>query len=511
MKTTRQTTISRTLNSLILAGLLTMVGVAPASAQNLIVNGDFTANAAGFTNWPGYLLTWSAGNPADITGWLDYTGTPMGLNGAATTASSVFGPTVPGGHTFAFLQGPGLLGQFLPLSSYTPSTMYKLEFDAAGRAGEANVVFAVQIGETGEHFSTGNLIANPDAFNHYSHTFTSPAVFDGGNGGPSLRLLLIDTGLGAVAVNYANVSLVALPLPARLSLLTDTYDTADSLDINAGLATRQSGVLAPITYTPAQSSASDLVEISTNALKFTRLDNTGTHSMLAAPVQNFFDYEVNSSFRLECDINIQSALDWASWAGISLRGASVGMVVAQADCFSLYVRSDGGHEVFDGAPPNIAAGGGGTLNGQTNFHVVIDVSTNVVRITINGMAMPFNNGTYSHVIANANAGNHVNFVGFATADAAPTTITFDNVVFSVLPPTTPAPTLLNPAYDTGTSMASFQFNSVAEGIYVLESKVNLSDPAWTKMSTIAGTGGLQNVSVASPSASGFFRLRVPLP
>jgi hypothetical protein len=60
-------------------------------------------------------------------------------------------------------------------------------------------------------------------------------------------------------------------------------------------------------------------------------------------------------------------------------------------------------------------------------------------------------------------------------------------------------------------MASFQFNSVAEGIYVLESKVNLSDPAWTKMSTIVGTGGLQNVSVASPSASGFFRLRVPLP
>jgi hypothetical protein len=96
--------------------------------------------------------------------------------------------------------------------------MYKLEFDAAGRAGEANVVFAVEVAEGGGHFSTGGLIANPDAFNHYSYTFTSPAVFDGGNGGPSLRLWLVDTGLGAVAVNYANVSLVVVPEPTAAAL-----------------------------------------------------------------------------------------------------------------------------------------------------------------------------------------------------------------------------------------------------------------------------------------------------
>jgi hypothetical protein len=81
----------------------------------------------------------------------------------------------------------------------------------------------------------------------------------------------------------------------------------------------------------------------------------------------------------------------------------------------------------------------------------------------------------------------------------------------VVPVATPALTIVNPAYDSGTGTASFQFDSVAEGFYVLESKASLNDPAWTWVSNIVGAGGSQSVSFPSASPTLFFRLRVPVP
>lgn len=508
MKTTQPTTIVRILATLALPGVLLALGAVRAPAQNMIANGDFTANAAGYVVWPGYMDPPGAGNPTAISGWINYLATAMGVNGAATSVGNPFGPTINANHTYAFLQGMGLLGQYLP-ASYTTNAQYRLEFDVAGRMGEVNVPFQVVIGETADHFTTGSLLADPGAFKHYAYTFTSPAVFDGGFGGPSLRLWNL-TG-GGEAINFANVSLVPLPLPGRLPLLTDSYNSADSSNLNADLS-RQSGLLAPVSYI-AGFSPPDAIEIKDNALTATLADTGGDHSFIVAPVQDFIGYEVNRSFRVECDIAVQATTGPTHhiWAGVSVRGVNPGMGVTAPDSFSMYVRPDGGFEVFDGAPPAIAGGGGGSLNGLTNYHVVIDVTNDVVRIKVNDMPVPFYGGGYSHTIVNATSGNHVAFSSFALAVAAPTAVKYDNLVVSVPLVPAPAPTLLNPAYDPGTSTASFQFNSVAQGFYVVESKVNLDDPVWTKVSTIFGTGGLENVSVPSPAGSGYFRLRVPQP
>lgn len=100
--------------------LLTIIGAVAVLAggawathgQNLIANGDFTANAAAFTNWPGYV---GGENPATILDWDHFNGGSPGVNGAAVGfASSPFGPTDDGGLAYAFIQGDGGVMQGLP-------------------------------------------------------------------------------------------------------------------------------------------------------------------------------------------------------------------------------------------------------------------------------------------------------------------------------------------------------------------------------------------------------------
>ena len=134
------------LKSLVLVGALTVLGTGVTPAQNLIVNGDFTANAAAFTAWPGYTTPWSPANPSGIIAWGNFFDTPVGVNGAGTV-TSVFGPSDTGGRTFGFIQnGLGMLMQGLP-AGYTPGMTYELSFDAAARDTDPNVSFRVQIGD----------------------------------------------------------------------------------------------------------------------------------------------------------------------------------------------------------------------------------------------------------------------------------------------------------------------------------------------------------------------------
>jgi hypothetical protein len=204
MKTKTQT--MKKLKTLALAGVLTLIGVGATPAQNLILNGDFTANAAAFAAWPGGINY--AGNPAAITDWGNPLDGQVGLNGMATGASDVFGPVNPAGQTYAFLQGGAtafVLDQGLP-AAYTTNATYQFSFDVAARAGNSSVTFRAQIGDNSVvHVTTGNLIANPAEFTHYSYTFTSPAAF---NGAPSVQLWNLTSGDNTI--NFANASLVLL-------------------------------------------------------------------------------------------------------------------------------------------------------------------------------------------------------------------------------------------------------------------------------------------------------------
>ena len=204
-----------------LIGILTLVsivtGAAPALAQNLIANGNFTANAGSFTGNNGGL---GFPNPTAITSWTAGAGN-IGINGPATSVGTPFGPATPGTYNFSFIQwgsAASSLSQTLA-GAYTPNTRYELSFDAAGFRWGPSKAFRVQIGDnTQVHFTTqvGGVDLNSTSltsFEHFSYMFSSPTTIDG----PCvIQLLNLDP--GNTAIDFANVSLVmTVPPPPTIS------------------------------------------------------------------------------------------------------------------------------------------------------------------------------------------------------------------------------------------------------------------------------------------------------
>jgi autotransporter-associated beta strand protein len=176
-----------------------------ATAQNLVTNGNFTANAALFTTFPGY--AGSGGNPAAIPNWTLMSGLNYGVNGTGT-ASTVFGPVNSGGNTYVFLQNaPIELAQTLP--GLVPNTTYTVSLQAAGRyqATESNDLFQVQIGDTSTvYFTSGSVLATNAVFQAYSYTFTTPATF---SGMPTIQLYNVSA-TGDHTLDFTAISVVVL-------------------------------------------------------------------------------------------------------------------------------------------------------------------------------------------------------------------------------------------------------------------------------------------------------------
>lgn len=174
-----------------------------AVAQNLVVNGGFTSNAASFVTWPGYVG--SGSNPTNVPGWSQVAGSAggYGVNGAGAV-TSIFGPASSGANTFLFIQGSGKqLAQTLP--ALTTNASYVLSFKVAARnqTGETNDTFKVQIGDNaGVFVSSGSGVAINTAFQSYSYSFTTPTSFDGM---PSLQLYNLSA-TGDHTVNFTALS-----------------------------------------------------------------------------------------------------------------------------------------------------------------------------------------------------------------------------------------------------------------------------------------------------------------
>ena len=188
----------------ILIGVLTAAGAAHAQPANAIANGDFTTNAAAFTVPPGAI---NGGNPAGIANWQVFgAGSGVGLNGARTGAGNSFGPTSPGGRTYAFIQSAQtLLGQYLTLA---PNTQYKLDYDVAARAGNTAQYRVVvspsdSAGFNGLYYDSGVQPGNNAAFAHVTAYFTTPAAL---GASPNIQLWNV-TGSGDNTIAYANVTL----------------------------------------------------------------------------------------------------------------------------------------------------------------------------------------------------------------------------------------------------------------------------------------------------------------
>lgn len=196
-------------------------------ATNLIINGNFSANAFQFTNWPGYTLEGSSGNPSSITGWSNLSNLLVGVNGIATSAGDAFGPASTGGNTYAFVQtGVNGLAQNLALVS---CNTYQLDFSVAARAGNtAN--YQILIGDGTQVYYTFTNAASNAGFVHVTTTFTVPSTL---KGTPSIELLNL-TG-GDNTVDFANLSLIPVgsKAPTQSSLTaspsSSTYGGVETL------------------------------------------------------------------------------------------------------------------------------------------------------------------------------------------------------------------------------------------------------------------------------------------
>jgi len=175
--------------------------------QNLIQNGNFTNNAAAFTNYPGYI---NGSNPAAISSWTSTLGANVGINGAGVGfAGSPFGPTNSGNFTYAFLQRVAAMTNGLTQNlSLTASTTYQLTFNASARSGNSPL-FQVRVGNGSQfYFSSTNLAANSAAFASYFYTFTTPATI---TGTPAIGLYNITTNSSTdYTVDFANVTLAGV-------------------------------------------------------------------------------------------------------------------------------------------------------------------------------------------------------------------------------------------------------------------------------------------------------------
>ncbi len=219
MRTKTQISIMHKLKSLALVGVLTAVGAVTADAANVIVNGDFTANASLFNEQTGLPSTGyctnpnvPSGNPAGITGWdLQYVTQGWyyyGLNGEATTLGTPnqWGPSNPGGFTYMFLYpGAANASQVLSLAA---NTEYQLDFDVAQTATSAAFSWGVSLIDGATTYYNGTAVANNLAFDHVSFTFTTTAS------ALSPTITLFNVGADYThAIDFANVILQPTPVP----------------------------------------------------------------------------------------------------------------------------------------------------------------------------------------------------------------------------------------------------------------------------------------------------------
>ena len=212
----------KTIHAFLMAATVAL-SVADSASANLIVNGDFSANASSFTGWPGY-ASWTStfdgqANPA-ISGWNMNSAAPSsGVNGKDTFSTfGTPGPIVafgPSGQqaapdrNWAFLQGNGVA--ILQVINVTPGVEYTVSFEAAGRAGDSaqgsayaydgNLVSLLPGGKFSQTYSDVNFV--PDSYTFTPTLSTATIVFQNAGGGD--------------AVNFSNVSVVPVPEPSTLA------------------------------------------------------------------------------------------------------------------------------------------------------------------------------------------------------------------------------------------------------------------------------------------------------
>jgi hypothetical protein len=185
--------------------------------SSLISNGVFSANASGYTAYPGYSAT--GGNPGAPAGWIT-SGTNSGVNGPDTgffgASGQPFAPASTAGVSdFNFLQGRGAFSS--QTVDTTAGQAYTLAFDAAARALNPTAVLEVVLTNAtgGSQIMTLTPTLTDSGFTPFFLNFTAAS------GATNIEFLNNSPAGIDDTVDVSNVSLAvtAVPEPGPLALL----------------------------------------------------------------------------------------------------------------------------------------------------------------------------------------------------------------------------------------------------------------------------------------------------
>jgi len=207
------------LRPILLSAIAVAAGIAAtatSASANLIVNGNFTANAGSYVTFPGYDTV--TGNPGTPTGW-GANNVTCGVNGSATGVGIPFAPqTVNQGITaFGFVQNSGTA--LFQLFNVTPGQTYMVTYEDASRAADTSLtplhvyVESKMLGGT----VLANYTSTPDNTQFQSESFTYTA--DTNNADVIVFQNNAPTGSSNTA-DFTNVAVNAVvPEPASMGLL----------------------------------------------------------------------------------------------------------------------------------------------------------------------------------------------------------------------------------------------------------------------------------------------------
>jgi hypothetical protein len=185
---------------------LAMLSAGNAQA-NMILNGDFSANASSYTTFPGYSSSPNPSNPAD---WVVSAPANAGVNGPDTgfyaSQGEPFAPaSTTGVNDFAFMQG----GELYQAVATTAGQTYQLTYDAGARNGTTSSMNTIAFDDVNNDTIVTQSPSLSDAnFTSFTLDFTAASS--------STAITFLDTGN---TPDVSNVILTPIPEPATLGLV----------------------------------------------------------------------------------------------------------------------------------------------------------------------------------------------------------------------------------------------------------------------------------------------------
>jgi hypothetical protein len=185
-----------------------------ASGAPTVVNGDFEADTAAWTVWPGYV---GGGNPAEISGWIGSGG--RGVN-PVTDGSAPFRDNGDNTTAIAFLQGASYIEQTVSGFAVGSDYVLSLDFNARNCCGDMPIgvitLNGIEAGNSADLFPPPGGVIPVGGTNPWYHVdipFTSPTT------DITVRISASAAAGGDSTLIVDNVSFALVPEPASGTLL----------------------------------------------------------------------------------------------------------------------------------------------------------------------------------------------------------------------------------------------------------------------------------------------------